>query len=85
MTTTETVEPFDRLMTLREAAAAINFTENAQILPSCGLKLVAVGDSTFVRESDLRKFTAALRLAVAREVAGFENVRRHVAEAEAAE
>ena len=35
----------------------------------------------FVRASDLRSFQANLRLAVLKEQPGYENVRRHVAEA----
>jgi hypothetical protein len=78
-------EIIDCLLSPEQAADAIGWRENPQILFSCGLVGVQVGDRTFVRASDLRAWLKSLRKAVAREVAGFENVRRHVAEAEAAE
>ena len=74
-------EIIDCILSPHDAARAIGWKESPQILFSCGLVGVQVGEILRVRESDLRAFVKNLRKAVVREVAGFENVRRHVAEA----
>jgi hypothetical protein len=82
MTTTETFEPFDCLLSPENAALAIGFDpKNARILFACGLVGVQVGDSTFVRESDLRAWVKNLRKAVVREVEGYRGVAQAVREA----
>jgi hypothetical protein len=74
-------EIIDCLLSPEQAADAIGWRENPQILFSCGLVGVQVGDSTFVRESDLRAWLKSLREAVVTEVEGYRGVAQAVREA----